>query len=182
MIRDEYGAARRAFQTTTLLTVVVADAPAGLSCRVCGGTIKAGDRYRRRQWFLEYAHEGCGWLRVDELEEREVRRPGTSFAFYQWRCSECGLDACSTRKPDEESERRCSRCAPEQFELVVGARVELISGVWYDVLERGRMRRYKVPSGTRARVLALHGELVLVGWIATRAPHAKLPRAHFTRV
>lgn len=185
MIRDEYGAARTAFQTTSIHTGISdKPAPEGYSCRVCGGAIKAGEPYRRRQWFLEYAHEGCGWLRADEHDVREVRRPGTTFAFYQWRCPSCGLDACEMQRPDDESEMRCVRCAPDKHKPVVGARVELVVGVWYDSASRhgGGHRRYRVPRGTRARVLEEHGELVTVGWIASRAPKVKLPRANFIRV
>lgn len=155
---------RARFSTTRLLTEVeeggtFQDHP----CRVCGETIPRLTPIRSRQWHLEYAHSACGWLRPDEHEVHERRRPGTVFAYFEWRCPSCGLDACQVRAPREGDDRRCRRCRPLP-PLEPGATVETISPMSFRVGRGKRPRLVRIDSYTRGELLKVSGELGLVRW------------------
>lgn len=108
--------ARLMFRTRSLHTAVKPCPPAiagAVACRVCGVVLELGAPIRARQWHLEYAHEACGWFRPDEGALREARRPGTSFAYFEWRCPSCELDACAGRRPADGGDMRCARCIAE---------------------------------------------------------------------
>lgn len=156
--------AKARFSTTRILTSVddegtFQDHP----CRVCGETIARGTPIRSRQWHLEYAHPACGWLRADELEVHERRRPGTVFSYYEWQCPACKLDACTVRKPRDEDDRRCTRCRPLP-PLEVGAKVETIAAQQFQVGRGKRPRRVYVPTYTRGELVKVSGEVGLVKW------------------
>jgi hypothetical protein len=110
-------------------------------------------------------------------------RPGTFTApYWEWRCPSCKRDACSSREPDEASERRCGRCAPEQYTIALGARVELVSSL---VIIR-KHRRVKVERGARAHVreirAAADSHVVRVLWIGAPRGESWLPVRTLVRV
>lgn len=175
------GASRRQF-FSPLLTAETTSAQAHV-CRVCTEEIPAGSPVLFRAWHVEYSHLACKWVRDDEAEPHERVRPGSFNRYWEWRCPECGLDACSARQPDDVSERRCARCAPEQFTVALGARVELVSGIW---VMQGR-RRIAVPRGTRAHVRELRTDpgsstIARLAWIGRRVSDTWLPVDKLVRV
>ena len=149
-------------------------------CRVCTEEIPAGELVLFRAWHVEYSHLSCKWIRDDEAEPHERTRPGTFQRYWEWRCPECGLDACSTREPDDGSEPRCSRCAPGQHVIALGARVELIVSIY--VTHRKRVR---VDRGTRAHVREIRTgptTIARLAWIGVRLPETWLPVDKLVRV
>lgn len=171
---------RRAFYSPLLTTETSSAQPH--VCRVCRGDIEAGAPVLFRAWHVEYSHVECGWLRHDEYEPHERTRPGTFSGYWEWRCPTCLRDACSVRQPDEATERRCGRCAPEQYTVALGARVELVQSV------RLRRRRgsVEIARGTRAHVrevkeTAGKGQ-VRVTWVGVSGPDEWLPASIFVRV
>lgn len=160
MIRDEYGAARSAFHTRGIHTNVV-ECTMTRECRVCRGVIDVGTSMRSRPHGIEYAHADCGWLRPDEKAVHEVRRPGTSFTFYEWACPLCGLDACDVRKPDDETDMRCKRCEPGRYSLAVGKRCRVHSSVWVRV----NGRKVTLRTCDTGRVEELFAGVARVRWV-----------------
>ena len=152
-------------------------------CRVCLEEIPAGTPVLFRAWHVEYSHVACNWIRPDEVEPHERTRPGSFSAYWEWQCPQCLRDACSPRAPDEATERRCTRCAPDQFVIALGARVELITGIKV----RRRRGHAVLARGTRAHVRELRGgeakeTVVRVQWIGERGPDEWLPVRLFVRV
>lgn len=162
-----YDDGRRRFQQDAFHTF---EAPARFSdiCRVCLVAVKADELVRKRTNFLEVAHAACGWLKMTEHAPHEVRRPGTSLVFYEWRCPTCGLDACHTRKPLAGDDLQCKRCRPRKLE----------AGAVAEVIMLTRAPRWNPKSGRYGQVVEhLHvGARVvvreLVGGMAVVAPLA----------
>lgn len=156
---------RETFATRSLLTYVRPATPVDvhpLPCRVCGEAIGIGDRIRVRQWHHERAHEECGWWKRDEsIEPTERRRAGTSFAYWEWTCPTCHLDACHVRAPREGDPLVCTRCLPTR-PLEVGSLVEVISPFYFLVGLGKRPRRVTVPAYARGRVVLLREALTAV--------------------
>lgn len=190
-MRDEYGSARRSFLTGSLLTRLELATMVGSHCRVCTKPIALGEEQRRREWGIEKAHAACGWFRPEEVPAdsdpprplvHARTRPGTAFRFWEWQCPACGLDATSSLEPDDGTEVRCRRCAPDQDVIAAGKRVELRVGVFYDAPgpRGGKAKRYRIHTGARARALSVDGELVRVQWLTPKlGPDVALPAAHF---
>ncbi len=157
-----YDDGKRRFSTRTMLTFERTTEQGGIPCRVCRGIVERGELVRTREWSLEIAHAACGWLRLtDEHDRHEVRRPGTSFSFFEWRCPACGLDACSVRRPRDDDDPRCKRCRPLP-ELAVGVTVETIVPHRWRVIRGKRPRNVLVPAYTRGVVLTVNPEIVKV--------------------
>ncbi len=163
------------FATDTLHTRV---SPARFTdtCRVCGNTVRVDERVYKRQHFLDVAHVACGWLKRDEADVHEVRRPGTSFAFFEWRCPTCELDACHTRRPLDGDDLRCKRCRPRK--LAEGGVAELVIHVRSSPLSTVTGRRFRAPvvlePGTRVRVRELregasYAVVVPLAWRSRKA-------------
>ncbi len=154
------GDGRRAFATRSLLTSEK-EARQETTCRVCTGMILIGDPIRVRDWHIDQSHAACGWLRADEHDVHERRRPGTSFAYFEWRCPMCGLDACSLRKPRDDDNPSCRRCRPRP-ELAVGVTVETIVPHQWRVGAGRRPRMVRVPAYTRGVVLKVTPDIAHV--------------------
>lgn len=140
---------RRAQQTGSLHTDIVTlnansrERP----CKVCHGPMSGCISGRRREFGLEVAHAGCGWFgTIDNSIPREVRRPGTDFAFWEWPCIACGLDAASTKLPLGGEDRRCKRCRSGiQIGSIVKPRMGAIG--WSSTMSRTtRFARHRIPS------------------------------------
>lgn len=128
-------------------------------CRVCRGEIGPGEPALRRQHFLEIAHPACGWLRLpEEHDPHEVRRPGTDFVFWEWRCPYCGRDACHTRRPRDGDDPRCKRCHPRR--LAPGCTAETIN--FMRVTPPKRKRWIVIPIGERVKVVELEETRALI--------------------
>ena len=161
-VRGDRPEERARFATSSLLTFedILTD-DADVPCRVCGGPLIQGHSVRRRQWHFDMSHVQCGWLRVDETDLHERRRPGTFFSYWEWRCPTCGLDACAVRRPRDDDNMQCKRCKP-RAELEVGAPVEIVHALRFRVGRGKRPRLVQLDAYARGRVLKLSGELALV--------------------
>jgi hypothetical protein len=168
------------FAQRTLHTYVI-DAHSAELCRVCSGAIRCGDRVRARQWHHEYAHEACGWLRPDEREPHERRRPGTVFAYWEWQCPACELDACSPRAPRDGDPRECKRCRPTP-PLGEGVKVDTIVTLFFRVGRGKRPRTVNVPAYTRGTIRKVAPETVLVALDVPKLPPQWLRRSHLSAV
>lgn len=134
---------RRTF-TSPLLTTV-SEGLGGSACRVCGEPIEHGEEIRSRAWGVERAHARCGWFREGEGLEPTERRTGGSFrTFLEWRCPECGLDACADSARYVPADRRCGRCALPRVGELAELREDVIVGKGPNAL--------RVPKGHRVRV------------------------------
>lgn len=133
----------RRFESPLLTTVK--EGLGGSTCRVCGEGIEHGEEVRSRAWGVERAHARCGWFREGEGLEPTERRTGGSFrTFLEWRCPECGLDACADSARFVPADRRCGRCA----QLRAGELAELREE-WE---LRGSGGKVRIPAGFRVKV------------------------------
>lgn len=87
---------------------------------------------------MEQAHETCGWFRADEGDPVERIKPGSFMRYWEWRCPDCGLDACGRAAPTDEW--RCGRCRMP----VVGEKARFIQIVM--------MRNVRIPIGMTCTV------------------------------
>lgn len=151
----------RRFESPLLTTVK--EGLGSSSCRVCGEKIEHGEQVRSRAWGVDAAHERCGWFREGEGLEPTERRTGGSFrTFLEWRCAECGLDACADSARFVPADRRCWRCG----QLRAGELAELREE-WE---LRGSGGAVRIPAGFRVRVerleQAAEGSLAMIAHVA----------------
>ncbi len=165
-----YEDGRQRFATRSLLTHEKIAELEGSSCRVCGGVIRIGDMIRVRDWHVEASHSSCGWLKADEHDRHERRRPGTAFAYFEWRCPMCGLDACKLRKPRDDDDPRCGRCRPRP-ELEAGVTVETIEAHAWRVGPGRRPRLVRVPAFVRGVIVKVTPD---VAHVQLEAPYRLL--------